>query len=161
MTVQVRNWAPRLSPLWTVLFKVGYQGLKFTCSRLGSYKRQLDSRKTSASLTMIKPLTVWITTNCGKFLKRWEYQTTLPVPWKTCEQVMKQQLELDMEKMTDSDMDQMTGSRLRTESYKAIYCHLACFIYMQSTLCKMLGWMNHKLESRFQGKISITTDMPL
>ena len=33
----------------------------------------------SASLTMLKPLTVWITTNCGKFLKRWEYQTTLPV----------------------------------------------------------------------------------
>ena len=39
-----------------------------------------NSRKTltSASLTMIKTLTVWITTNCGKFLKRWEYQTTLP-----------------------------------------------------------------------------------
>ena len=35
-------------------------------------------------LTMIKPLTVWITTNCGKFLKRWEYQTTLPASWETC-----------------------------------------------------------------------------
>ena len=41
-------------------------------------KKQGNSRKTSASLTMLKYLTVWITTNCGKFLKRWEYQTTLP-----------------------------------------------------------------------------------
>jgi len=46
-----------------------------------SYKKQENSRKisTSASLTMPKPLTVWITINCGKLLKRWEYQTTLPV----------------------------------------------------------------------------------
>ena len=46
----------------------------------GSSKKQEGSRKisTSALLIMPKPLTVWITTNCGKFLKRWEYQTTLP-----------------------------------------------------------------------------------
>ena len=50
-----------------------------------------------ALLTMPKPLTVWITTNCGKFLKRWEYQTTLPAPLEICMQVKKQQLELDME----------------------------------------------------------------
>ena len=37
-----------------------------------------------------KPLTVWITTNCGKFFKRWEYQTTLPASWETCMQVKKQ-----------------------------------------------------------------------
>ena len=43
---------------------------------VGSLKKQEDSRKTSASLTTPKPLTVWITTNCGKFFKRWEYQTT-------------------------------------------------------------------------------------
>ena len=42
----------------------------------GLYKKQENSRNTSASLTTIKPLTVWITTNCGKFFKRWEYQTT-------------------------------------------------------------------------------------
>ena len=47
---------------------------------------------------MPKPLTVWITTNCGKFLKRWEYQTTWPASWEICLQVKKQQLELDMEK---------------------------------------------------------------
>ena len=46
----------------------------------GSSKKQESSRKTSISalLTMPKPLTVWITTKCGKFFKRWEYQTTLP-----------------------------------------------------------------------------------
>ena len=44
-----------------------------------------------------KPLTVWITTNCGKFLKRWEYQTTLPASWETRMQVKKQQLEPDVE----------------------------------------------------------------
>ena len=45
----------------------------------GSYKKQEHSRKTAifASLTMLKPLSVWITTNCEKFFKRWEYQTTL------------------------------------------------------------------------------------
>ena len=45
---------------------------------------------------------VWITTNCGKFLKRWEYQTTWPPSWEICMQVKKQQLELDMEKQTGS-----------------------------------------------------------
>ena len=48
-------------------------------------KKQKSSRKTSISalLTMPKPLTMWITTNCGKFFKRWEYQTTLPAPEKS------------------------------------------------------------------------------
>ena len=44
----------------------------------------------------------WITINCGKFWKRWEYQTTWPVSWETCMQVRKQQLELDMEQQTGS-----------------------------------------------------------
>ena len=56
-----------------------------------------EFQKTSASLTTLKPLTVWITTNQGKFLKRWEFQTTLPVSWETCIWVKKQQLELKME----------------------------------------------------------------
>ena len=52
--------------------------------------------------TMLKPLTVWITKNCGQFLERWEYQTTLPASWETCMQVKKQQLELDLEHQTGS-----------------------------------------------------------
>ena len=68
----------------------------------GSSKKQDSSRKTSISalLTMPKPLTVWITINCGKFCKRWVYQTI--VSWETCIQVRKQQLELDMEQTTGS-----------------------------------------------------------
>ena len=49
-----------------------------------------------------KPLTVWITINCGKFWKRWEYQTTWPASWETYMQVRKQQLELDMEHQAGS-----------------------------------------------------------
>ena len=69
----------------------------------GSLKKQESSRKTStsASLIVLKPLAVWIITNCGKF-KRQEYQTTLPDSWEICMQVKKQQLELDMEQQTGS-----------------------------------------------------------
>ena len=56
----------------------------------------------SRLLTMPKTLTVWITINCGKFWKRWEYQTTWPASWETYMQVRKQQLELDMEQQTGS-----------------------------------------------------------
>ena len=70
----------------------------------GSLKKQESSRRTSISvlLTIPKPLTVWIPINCGKFWKRWEYQTTWPAFWETCVQVRKQQLELDVEKQTGS-----------------------------------------------------------
>ena len=72
--------------------------------KLPIIKKQESSRKTSISplLTMPKPLTVWITINCGNFWKRWEYQTTWPASWETYMQVMKQQLELDMEQQTGS-----------------------------------------------------------
>jgi len=95
-----------------------------------SSEKQESSRKTSTSalLTMPKPVTVWITTNCGKFLKRWEYQTTLPASWEICMQVKKQQLELDMEQ---------TGSKSGKEYAKVVYCHPAYLTYMQSTSCKM------------------------
>ena len=64
-----------------------------------SQKKQESSRKTSTSalLTTPKPFTVQITTNCGTFFKRWEYQTALPASWEICMQVKKQQLELDTE----------------------------------------------------------------
>ena len=65
----------------------------------GSSKKQESSEKTStfALLTMPKPLTVWITTNCGQFLKKWECHTTWSASWEICMQVKKQQLGLDME----------------------------------------------------------------
>ena len=97
------------------------------------------------------PLTVWITINCGKFWKRWEYQNTWPASWETYMQVRKQQLELDME--------QQTGSKLEKEFIKAVYCHPAYLTYMQSTSWETLDWKKHKLESRLLGEISITSDM--
>ena len=64
-------------------------------------------------------------------------------------QVKKQPLEPDME--------QQTGSRY----VKPAYCHSAYLTYMQSTSCQMPGWMKHKLESRFPGEVSITSDMQM
>ena len=66
-------------------------------------------------------------------------------------QVKKQQLELNME--------QQTGSKLRKEYDKAVYCHPAYLTYMQGTPCEVPDWMNHKLESRLLGEISTTSDM--
>ena len=66
-------------------------------------------------------------------------------------QVRKQQIEVYLEKQT--------GSKSRKEYIKAVYRHPAYLTYMQSTSGEMLGWMKHKLESRLQGEISITSDM--
>ena len=54
---------------------------------------------------------------------------------------------------------QWTGSQLGKEYIKAVYCHTIYLMYIQSISCEMLGWMNHKLESRFLGEISRTSDM--
>jgi len=68
-------------------------------------------------------------------------------------QVKKQQLELYME--------QQTGVKLGKEYIKAVYCHPAYLTYMQSTSCKMPGWMKLRLESRSLGEMSITSDMQM
>ena len=67
-------------------------------------------------------------------------------------QVKKQRLEMDMEK---------TGSKLGKEYVKAVYFHPAYLTYVQSTSWEMLGWMKHKLESRFPGEISVSSDMQM
>ena len=115
--------------------------------------REFQKPSISALLTVPMPLIVWITTNCGKFWKRWEYQTTLPATWEICVQVKKQQLELDTE--------QQTASKSGEEYIKAVYCHPAYLIYMQSTSWEMLDWMKHKLELRLPGEISIISDMQM
>ena len=108
-----------------------------TPTSTGSSKKQESSRKTFTSTLLTTPttLTVWITTNCGKFLKRWEYQTTWPASWEICMDAKKQQLELDMEQQS------------------------AYLTYMKSTSWEMLDLKKHKLESRLLGEISITSDM--
>ena len=69
------------------------------------------------------PLTVWIITNCGKFFKRWEYQTTWFASWEICLQIKKQQLELDLK--------QQTGSKLGKEYIKVVYCHCLFNLYAE------------------------------
>ena len=58
-------------------------------------------------------------------------------------------------------MEQQTCSKLQKEYIKAVYCHPAYLIYMQSTSCEMPGWMSIKLESRLLGEISVTSDMQM
>ena len=86
--------------MWTVNFKMFKLVLEnagapeiILPASAGSSKEWESSRKTSISplLTLPKPLTVWMTRNCGKFWKRWEYQTTWPASWEICMQVKKQQ----------------------------------------------------------------------
>ena len=83
------------SSMWIENFQMCKLGLKNRGTRdqiiniRWIIEKARNSRKTStsASLTMLKPLTMWITTNCGKFFKRWEYQITLPVSWEIYMQV--------------------------------------------------------------------------
>ena len=95
-----------LNNTWTEIFQIfklvleKAEGQRSNCQHLLDHqksKRDPEKKSISALLTMPKPLTVWVTINCGKFWKRWEYQTTCPVPWEICMKVRKQQLELGME----------------------------------------------------------------
>ena len=89
----------------------------------------------------------------GKFLKRWEYQTTVPASRETCMQIKKQRSELDME--------QWICSKLGKVYVKAVHCHLVHLTYRQSTSREMPGCMKYKLESRLPGEMSITSDMQM
>ena len=90
---------------------------------------------------------------CLKILKDVVIQTTLPASWESCMKVKKQQLEPHMEKWT--------GLKLRKEYVKVIYCHPAYLTYIQRTLCEILDWMNHTLESRHLGEISTISDIQM
>ena len=93
---------------------------------------------------------------CVDHKKLWnilQKQTTLPASWEICMQVKKHQLELDMK--------QWTSSKLGKEYIKAVYFHPTYLTSMQSTSWEMPGWRKHKLESRFPGEISITSDMQM
>ena len=121
---------------------------------VGSSKKQETSRNTSTSalLTMPKPLTVWIKTNCRKFLSRWDYKTSLPV---------SRNLYAGQEAIVRTRHGTMDWFQIGKGVHEG--CILSpCFLtYMQSTSWKKLGWMKHKLESRLLGEISITSDMQM
>ena len=120
----------------------------------GSWRKQGNSRKTStsASLTMLKLLTDVDHYKLWKILQEMETQDHHSgFCWQPWMQDQKQQLGLDTEQQIQ------TGSKLRKEYIKAVYCHPTYLIYMQSSSCEMLGWMKHNLESRLPGEISITS----
>ena len=120
---------------------------------VGSSKKQESSRtSTFALLTMIKPLTVWVIPNCGKFLRDGNTRPSYLPPEKSVRR-SRSKLELDLE--------QQTGSRLGKQYIKLVYCHPASLTYILSTSCKIPSWMKHKLESRLPGEISITPDMQM
>ena len=146
-------WTVNFQMFKLVLEKAEEPEIKLPTSPESS-KKQESFRKTSISalLTMSKPLTVLITINCGKFFKRWEYQTTWPASWETYIQVRKHQLELDMEQW-------MVQNWEWSKYVKAVYCHPDYLTYMQSISHEMPGWMKHNLESRLPGEISITSDI--
>ena len=108
--------------------------------KLPSSKKQESSEKHLLLLYWLcQSFWLYESQQTGKFLKKWEYQTIWPASWEICMQVKKQQWEQDME--------QQTGSKSGKEYTKAAYGHPAYLTYMQSTSCKMPGWMKHKLES--------------
>ena len=100
---------------------------------------EFQNKSTSASLTIPKPLTVWIMTN-WKILKEMGMPDNLTCLLRNLYQAKKQHLELDM--------GQWTGSKLKKELIKAICCHHVYLTSVWSVSCKIPGWMNHKLESR-------------
>ena len=108
---------------------------------VGSWGKQWSSRKTctSASLTVAKPLTVWTTTNCGKFLKRWEYHLTC----------LLRNLCAGQEATVRTVHGTMDWFQIgKGVSQGCILTSPANLTYTQSISCKMPGWMKHKLESR-------------
>ena len=149
-----RSFKIGFSSMWTKNFRMYKLGFKEAeepeinlPTFVRSWRKQGNTRKKksmSASLITLKPLTVRITTNCGKFLDKWEYQTTLPVSWETHMQVKEQQLEPDME--------QLTVSKLGKEYIEAVYCHPAYLTYMQNTSCEMPGWWSTSWNPEFQEK---------
>ena len=119
---------------------------------VGSLKNQENSRKTSASLTMLKPLSMWITTNCGKF-----FEMGIP-DHLTC---LLRNLYAGQEATIRTGHGTMDWFKLGKDYVKGVYCPLAYLNYMYSTSCKMLGWMNHNLELRLPGETSSTSDMQM
>ena len=94
---------------------------------------------------------------CVNHNRLWKILKEMGIPDHiTC---LLRKLHAGQEQQLEPDMEQQAGSKLGNKCIKAVYCHPIYLMYMQSTLCEMLGWMNHKLESRLPGEISVTSDM--
>ena len=97
--------------------------------------------------------------DCVDHNKQWKILKEIGIPdHLTC---LLRNLYASQKKQLELDKEQWSASKLEKENDKAVYCHYVYLTYMQSTSCKILGWMKHKLESRFLGEISITSDMQM
>ena len=101
---------------------------------------------------MPKPLTLWIATNCGKFLEMGmpDHLTCLP-----------RNQHVGQEATVRTRHGTTDKFQIGKGVHQDCICHPAYLSYMQSTSCAMLGWMNHKLESRLPGEISKPSDMQM
>ena len=140
--------------MWTVNFQMFKLDLEKAVepeiklpTSAGSLKKQESFRKTSISalLTTPKPLTVWITTNYGKFWKRWEYQTTWPASWEIC----------IINRTVHGTTDWFQIGKGVCQGCILSPCLFT--LYAEYTMWNV-GWMKEKLESWLPGEISITSD---
>ena len=97
--------------------------------------------------------------DCVDHNKLWKILKEMRIP--DCLTCLLRNLYASQEPTVRTGHEQRTGSKLRKEYVKAIYCHPAYLTYMQSTSCEMPGWMKHKLESGLMGEISVTSDMQM
>ena len=97
--------------------------------------------------------------DCVDHSKLWKTLKEMGVPdHLTC---LLGNLYVDQEATVKTNMEQWTGSKLGKEYVKAVYCHPVYLTSIQSIPRKKLGWMNHKLESRYPGEISTASDMQI
>ena len=150
---------PGFSNMWTVNFqmfklvleKAEEPEIKLPTST-GSSEKQEGSRKASISalLTMPKPLTVWITINCRKFFKRWEYQATWPASLRN--------LHAGQEATVRTGHGTTDLFQIRKGVRKGCILSPCLFNLCAEYTMRNTDWMKHKLESRLLGEITITSD---
>ena len=154
-----KSFKPGFNSMWTKNFQMYKLGLEKAeepevklPTSVGSSKKQESSRKTStsASLTTLKPLAIWITTN-------WKIIKEMGIPDHLTH--LLRNLYVGQE-ATEPYMEQ-TGLESGKEYGKAVCCHPAYLTYLQSSSWETLGWKKHKLESRLPGEISITSGMQM
>ena len=121
-----------------------------------SWKKQESSRKTSISalLTMPKPLTVWVTINCEKFWKRWEYQTTYLI-------CLLRNLYAGQEATVRTGHGTTDWFQIGKGVHQGCILSPCLFNLYAEYIMRNAGWKKHTLESRLPGEISITSDMQL
>ena len=132
-----------------VLEKPEEPEIKLTTS-VGLSQKQENSRKTpiSALLTMPEPLTMWITTNCGKFFKRWEYQITFLPPEKS----------VCRSRSNRTNTEQQTGSKLGKECAKAVLLSPCLFNLNAEYIMQNAGLEEGQAGIKIAGEIPITSD---